>query len=202
MNCRGLLMAVAAAVAVHADAATAFKRYPLYKQCDPAWGNTSMGVNGPGERSTICGEGCAMSSLAMALAGQGAAVDGALATPATLNAWLEDHNGYVCLQDDCNNLNLTAVTALNSTWRYLGENQKPSLAAIRTGVVRGDTIYIAHIPALVSTRAAMSLRRAAAASEWARARPRVGTLPTPRPSLAAPSRVPRAEALRAAHELH
>ncbi len=30
-----------------------------------------MGTRGPGERSTICGEGCAMTSVSMALAGLG-----------------------------------------------------------------------------------------------------------------------------------
>src|SRR5689334_13092825 len=45
-------------------------------QCNASWGNNPMGTNGPGERSTICGEGCAMSSLSMALAGLGATIDG------------------------------------------------------------------------------------------------------------------------------
>ena len=129
--------------------AYAFRPYPLYKQCDPAWGNNSMGVDGPGERSTICAEGCAMSSLAMALAGQGATVAGSLATPASLNAWLEVHDGYVCLDGDCNNLNLTAVQALNASWTFAGEDPKPPVPTIRAGIVRGDTIFIAHIPALV-----------------------------------------------------
>lgn len=44
---------------------------PLYKQCDPSWGQNQMGVKGNGERSNICGEGCAMSSVSMALAGIG-----------------------------------------------------------------------------------------------------------------------------------
>ncbi|RYG57094.1 hypothetical protein EON66_01240 [archaeon] len=39
-----------------------------------------MGVSGPGERSTICGEGCAMSSLSMALAAYGITING---TPST-----------------------------------------------------------------------------------------------------------------------
>lgn len=43
--------------------APAFRVYPRYLQCDPRWGNATMGTPGPGERSTICGEGCAMSSV-------------------------------------------------------------------------------------------------------------------------------------------
>ena len=46
-------------------------RYPLYKQCDPLWGAQPMGTAGPGERATVCREGCAMTAVAMALAGQG-----------------------------------------------------------------------------------------------------------------------------------
>ena len=44
---------------------------PIYTQCNSSWANDPMGVDGPGERSTICGEGCAMSSVAMALAALG-----------------------------------------------------------------------------------------------------------------------------------
>lgn len=44
---------------------------PIYTQCNVSWANDPMGVDGPGERSTICGEGCAMSSVAMALAALG-----------------------------------------------------------------------------------------------------------------------------------
>jgi hypothetical protein len=40
-----------------------------------------MGVDGPGERSTICGEGCAMSCLSSGLAGLGATIEGASERP-------------------------------------------------------------------------------------------------------------------------
>lgn len=43
--------------------------YPKYTQCDPRWGKDEMGVKGPGERATICREGCAMTSATMMLAG-------------------------------------------------------------------------------------------------------------------------------------
>ena len=45
-------------------------------QCDPQWGNDEMGTIGNGERSTICGEGCAMSCVSMALNGLGITVGG------------------------------------------------------------------------------------------------------------------------------
>ena len=54
-----LLAEAAAALALLVAAA------PLFKQCDPRWGNATMGVEGPGEQSSICGEGCAMSCVAM-----------------------------------------------------------------------------------------------------------------------------------------
>ena len=44
---------------------------PIYTQCNSSWASDPMGVDGPGERSTICGEGCAMSSVSMALAAVG-----------------------------------------------------------------------------------------------------------------------------------
>jgi hypothetical protein len=83
-----------------------------------------MGVAGPGERSTICGEGCAMSDVSMALASYGAAIAGAVPTPQTLNAWLEANNGYECADGDCNNLVLSAISRLNSSFVLLGEPQK------------------------------------------------------------------------------
>ena len=43
--------------------------YPLFSQCDAKWADDEMGVPGAGERATICKEGCAMSCVAMALAG-------------------------------------------------------------------------------------------------------------------------------------
>lgn len=118
----------------------------LYKQCDPRWGNNAMGTKGNGEDSTICGEGCAMSSLSMALAGLAVPVNGgAAATPATFNSWLQANNGYTCIDGDCNNLVLDAVTRLNSTVELVGEVPKPSMASIQAGLTAGNIIYIAHV---------------------------------------------------------
>ena len=44
---------------------------------------------------------------------------------------------------------LDAISRQNSSVTLVGENPKPSVADIRAGLTRGDTIYIAHIPALV-----------------------------------------------------
>lgn len=66
---------------------TIFSRtYPMYKQCDAKWGNEQLGTSS----NTICKAGCAMSSLAMGLAGTGHNYN-----PSTLNTWLKGHGGYV-----------------------------------------------------------------------------------------------------------
>ena len=145
------------AITIHA-AATAFRSYPLFKQCDAAWGSDEMGVAGAGERSTVCGEGCAMSSLAMVLSGVGVRVPAAAAGPSgprevaanpqSLNTWLLGHAGYICLAGDCNNLVLDAVSRLNSSIVLVGEGAKPPIAEIRRGLDNGTVAWLAHIPAL------------------------------------------------------
>ena len=67
---------VACLAAAAVAAASAEWAPPLYRQCDPRWGANEMGTVGNGERSTICGEGCAMSSVSSALAGLGVQIDG------------------------------------------------------------------------------------------------------------------------------
>lgn len=71
-------------------ALTSAVTYPTYKQCDSSWGSETLG-GGP---DTVCKAGCLMSSVAMALAGNGKSVNGSTATPKTLNSWLKNHSGY------------------------------------------------------------------------------------------------------------
>lgn len=109
-----------------------------------------MGTKGSGEDSTICGEGCAMSSLANALAAYGATVPlygvSLPANPMTLNAWLEVNQGYTCAAGDCNNLVLDAVTRMNASWTLVGElDPPPSVAEIAAGLAGGHTVYLAHV---------------------------------------------------------
>jgi hypothetical protein len=61
---------------------------PLYKQCDPRWGNDII------ETATVCNVGCLMSSISSALAGRGILIDGNTSDPGTLNTWLRDNGGY------------------------------------------------------------------------------------------------------------
>lgn len=66
--------------------ATFSRSYPLYKQCDSAWGSQQLGTSS----NTICSAGCLMSSASMALSGTGHSYN-----PGTLNQWLKGHGGYV-----------------------------------------------------------------------------------------------------------
>jgi len=145
-------MAALARAAALASAVSSFPAAPLFKQCDPAWANVPMGTKGNGEDSTICGEGCAMTSLSMALFAFGALIPIAGSTqpsnPATFNSWLEANAGYVCLDGDCNNLVLNAVSRLNASWTLGGElpvTQLP-LAALEAGLDGSPaTVYLAHV---------------------------------------------------------
>ena len=149
-------MAAASAIflAALSLASASFRPDPLFKQCAEAWGSDEMGVAGAGERSTVCGEGCAMSSLAMVLAGArvrrpgGAGPTALAANPQSLNSWLLAHKGYTCIDGDCNNLVLDAVQRLNTSIELVGELPKPPLAEIHAGLNNGTIAWIAHIPAL------------------------------------------------------
>lgn len=116
---------------------------PASLRCDPRWGGNQMGTRGPGERSTICGEGCAMTSVSMALAGLGVDLAERAVRPDSLNSWLEDNHGYVCIADDCNNLVLSAPNRVpHSRLQFVSEHDKPELDDMRAAVEKGDTIFV------------------------------------------------------------
>jgi hypothetical protein len=107
-----------------------------------------MGVDGPGERSTICGEGCAMTSVSMALNGLGLPD----ITPATLNSWLMANQGYTCAGGDCNNLVLDAPERLvidrpgkEKLMMLVSEDQKPSEAVLAQQIASGSHIHACHV---------------------------------------------------------
>lgn len=79
------------------------KTYPLYKQCDPRWGNDLIVTD------TLCQVGCLESSTSMAIGGHNIAVGGATSNPGVLNAWLKAHDGY----DAGNDMDEDAVTTVN-----------------------------------------------------------------------------------------
>jgi hypothetical protein len=120
--------------------------FPSYLQCDPRWSGNQMGTKGNGEQSTICGEGCAMTSVSMALAGLGVtSSSGELVTPATLNEWLQANDGYYCAKGDCNNLNLTAPENFSFNMTLIGEDQKPSYDQIVHNIKSRSVIHVAHV---------------------------------------------------------
>ena len=118
-----------------------------------------MGVDGPGERATVCREGCAMSCAAMLLGSIGVELNGTAVTPGSFNAWLLAHGGYHCDGGDCNNLVLDAPAWLagNATSRprlvrastprleLIGEAPKPSFGHMAAGLREGTEAYIAHV---------------------------------------------------------
>jgi len=85
----------------------------------------------------------------MALNGYGVKIDGKDSNPGTLNAWLENNQGYHCLSGDCNNLILDAPERLaaqtNRTMQFLGEKAKPSATDLVTKINEQKSILIAHV---------------------------------------------------------
>jgi hypothetical protein len=109
-----------------------------------------MGTKGNGERSTICGEGCAMTSLSMVLASLQipSPYNGSTFTlfnPGLFNMWLENNQGYECLDGDCNNLILNIVSQLNTTVQLIGELSPPSISTIENGIDSGLIAFLAHV---------------------------------------------------------
>jgi hypothetical protein len=136
-------LAITAVSAWHAAGTT--YSFPAYKQCDPRWGNDTMGIKGDGWRSTICGEGCAMTSTAMALAGLGVRIHNEPITPQSFNEWLIANQGYVCIAHDCDNLKLTAPEELSPVMSLIGEAEKPSFREISADIANGRIVHVAHV---------------------------------------------------------
>lgn len=133
--------------------------FPLYKQCDPKWGQNEMGVPGhEAEDDTVCHQGCAMSCVSMALAGYNITINGTFfflrdlrtivgfrgltrvgqtATPGTLNDWLRQNDGYLCASGDCCNLVLDAPARLSPRVKSLGEPNVPPLETLVKWVKQG-----------------------------------------------------------------
>eukprot|EP01111_Echinosteliopsis_oligospora_P005887 TRINITY_DN1962_c0_g2_i1.p1 TRINITY_DN1962_c0_g2~~TRINITY_DN1962_c0_g2_i1.p1 ORF type:complete len:224 (-),score=51.96 TRINITY_DN1962_c0_g2_i1:200-871(-) len=132
------------------------KIYPMFKQCDPSWGLDFM--NGSGKYDTICAQGCAMSSLSMALNGHGYSLNNTTISnvddgddvniqidPKTLNAWLRANNGYVVIDGDPDNLQLPSVDKISSSIKFISEVEKPSEDIMRGYIDSSSPIMIAHV---------------------------------------------------------
>eukprot|EP01065_Artemidia_motanka_P035356 TRINITY_DN43280_c0_g1_i1.p1 TRINITY_DN43280_c0_g1~~TRINITY_DN43280_c0_g1_i1.p1 ORF type:complete len:382 (+),score=97.18 TRINITY_DN43280_c0_g1_i1:47-1147(+) len=133
--------------------------FPAFKQCDGRWGKDVMGVQGPGETSTVCAQGCAMTCVAMALRGYGVELPGGVPVdPGTLNTWLKANSGYKCIGGDCCNLVLDSPDVISAGQARLvgewggaccgGAAAKPSLSAVQEGLAAGGDrhmVYVAHV---------------------------------------------------------
>ena len=121
--------------------------FPLYRQCDPRWGNHTMGTVGLFHRSTICAEGCFMSCMAMLLQGMGFASPAGQITPDTLNAWLIAHKGYLCAAGDCDNFVLTKPEEITGgRVRLVGEWPTAALQMTALpGLGSHEAAYFAHV---------------------------------------------------------
>eukprot|EP01112_Ceratiomyxa_fruticulosa_P021444 TRINITY_DN7545_c0_g3_i1.p1 TRINITY_DN7545_c0_g3~~TRINITY_DN7545_c0_g3_i1.p1 ORF type:complete len:244 (-),score=43.99 TRINITY_DN7545_c0_g3_i1:86-772(-) len=121
--------------------------YPLYLQCDPIWANDYMGGNST-PFDTVCAQGCAMSSLAMALHGKGYYLNSYYPIySGTLNAWLRNNKGYTCIDGDCDNLVLDAPNRLSSTGgiKFISESVPPSISQMKQWVNAQDPTMIIHV---------------------------------------------------------
>lgn len=143
-----VIVVVVATVAVLGGATKLVPRkYPLYKQCDPYWGDNFMNGTRP-DHDTICATGCAMSSVAMALAGHGLRMPGSgeLVDPENFNAWLQKHDGYWCDGGFCNNLVLDAPDRLfPGHVHFISEKQKPAVDAMVEAVRTQNPAMVIHV---------------------------------------------------------
>lgn len=116
--------------------------FPLFKQCDSAWGEDIMVTK------TICDVGCLMSSTAMALNGTHIPITTdpyEQSNPGTFNVWLQNNDGYT----DDNNLIETQVPLIDPsriTWpedAFHTENDLPYLVV--ADYLRKGRIVIANV---------------------------------------------------------
>ena len=123
------------------------KKYPLYKQCDLTWATDWMGNQEREGIDTICRMGCAMSSLAMALAGKGILINGTVPDPQVLNQWLRANEGYKCINNNCNNLVLDAPDKMEpaGSVKFISEVEKPDVETLAKYVLESQPVGIAHV---------------------------------------------------------
>jgi len=106
-----------------------------------------MGVIGKDEYDdTICHQGCAMTSVSMAIAGYNISIDGAVSNPKVLNDWLRKNNGYICLAEvDCCNLELAAPDRISPMHiKSMGEPLTPNLLALQK-LIDDQFVVVAHV---------------------------------------------------------
>lgn len=109
--------------------------YPLFKQCDPRWGDNVMQIK------TICDVGCLMSSVSMGLRGHGVLVAGNHSNPGVLNAWLRTHKGYAG-DDDLDEAALDPINTTSTIWPPDGMHTSNDLDpyTIRAYMLQGRSV--------------------------------------------------------------
>ena len=117
------------------------------QQCDPLWGSDIMGIKGHGEQNTICNEGCAMSSMSMALAGLNITLppSNISITPGAMNTYLQAAQLYQCYDGDCNDLEVVAPESFTPYIQLDPSNVLPPIDDIAAGIEAGTKIFIAHV---------------------------------------------------------
>lgn len=96
--------------------------FPLFKQCDPKWGNDIINTK------TVCEVGCLMSSTSMGLAGTGILIDRIdPANPGSLNTWLKANGGYDG-QDDLEESVVSQIDPSRVAWPADGKHETNDLA--------------------------------------------------------------------------
>ncbi|KNC54980.1 uncharacterized protein AMSG_10226 [Thecamonas trahens ATCC 50062] len=111
--------------------------WPMFKQCDPRWGNERLGD--AGSPNTICQAGCAMTSTTMALAHFNTTVDKHGVNPGTVNSWLVKHGGFA----DKDLIIWSAVSGLG-TMKVDTILQSPSASVVHGYINKGHPV-IMHV---------------------------------------------------------
>lgn len=63
-------------------------------------------------------------------------------TPKLLNAFLIDHNGYLCMGGDCNNLVLNCVVNITDRLQFVSEAPKPALHIMQQALAAQTAVYL------------------------------------------------------------
>ena len=64
----------------------------------------------------------------------------------TLNAWLRNNQGYVCIDGDCDNLVLNAPNRIAPGHvSFISEAEKPDITTMKENIVAGSPVTIAHV---------------------------------------------------------
>ena len=105
-----------------------------------------MGIKGHGEQNTICNEGCAMSSMSMALAGLNITLPGNITiNPGEMNSYLQAAQLYQCYDGDCNDLEVVAPESFTPIVQLDPSNILPPIDDVASGIDAGNKIFIAHV---------------------------------------------------------